>query len=176
MTDGKTTQAMAYARAAYELALEQWQKTLQGMQDKLAADPALLARLNDTQTAFETRQKQLDELLPPDVTAPVRNFFYTLLKEGHLNLVDDIAANLSRMVAGGPGIEFATVTTAIELTDAEKEAFRAKLAARYGEGLSVDFVVDKSILGGVVVQVGDKILDGSVATKLNTAREKLMVG
>ena len=167
---------MAYARAVYELALEQWQKSLLAVKEKLAADPGLLARLEDPQTPFEARQKELDALLPADAGAPVRNFFYTLLKGGDLNLLGDIAASLSRMAASGPSLEQAIVTTAIELTGAEKEQFRAKLAARYGEGLSVTFRVDKSILGGVVVQVGDKILDGSVATRLNAAREKLMVG
>ena len=58
------------------------------------------------------------------------------------------------------------MTTALPLSEQEKETFRQKLAAQYGESLAFDFGVDPALLGGAVVQVGDKVMDGSVATRL----------
>lgn len=164
-----------YAQAIYAIALEGWQKSLGVVHKKLAASPDLMAQLNNTQTPFTERQKQLDAVLPSDLTEQRRNFFYTLLKNGHLNLLEDIATNLTRLTAKGPGVEIASVTTAIPLSDDEKARFQAKLAARYGDNLAVDFVVDEKIIGGAIVQVGDKIIDGSLASKLDVAQERLSV-
>jgi len=51
------TNAMGYARAVYELALESWQKDLLAVQEKLDDDPNLTPKLDDIQTAFAERQK-----------------------------------------------------------------------------------------------------------------------
>jgi len=77
------------------------------------------------------------------------------------------------LVARGANIQEAVVTTAVSLDDAEKEQFRLKLTAKYGDNLQLRFKVDPKIVGGVVVQVGDKILDGSVSAKLNAAQNIL---
>jgi len=103
-----------------------------------------------------------------------KNFLYTLLKDGNLHLLNDVSSNLFRLATKGAGVQVASVTTAVPLTEAEEKQFQLKLAAQYGEHLELEFVVDETIIGGVVVQVGDKILDGSVAAKLNSARDSLV--
>jgi ATP synthase F1 delta subunit len=67
----------------------------------------------------------------------------------------------------------AKVTSAIALTDSEKNTLESKLRAQFGNDLSFDYTVDATILGGVVVRVGDKVIDGSVAGKLAALQEKL---
>ena len=96
-----------------------------------------------------------------------------LLKNGHLHMLDQVATGLTRLATKGPDLQIAVVTTALELDDADQEAFRSKLAAKYGSQLEVDFKVDANILGGVIVQVGDQIIDGSVANQLGAVRESL---
>ncbi len=175
MSNGNVSQTLGYARAIYELALEGWQTALSAMNNRLNdAGPDLLAKLNNTQLPFSDRRQALDALLPADVSKQARNFFYTLLKEGHLSMLGEIAATLTQLSAKGYGVQTALVTTAVPLTDAEKQQFQAKLSAKYGDNLALDFAVDAKIIGGVVVQIGDKILDGSVAAKLDAARESLM--
>ena len=163
-----------YARAIYALALESWQKALLAVQEKLDGSPDLVAQLADPQQPFADRQSKIDSLLPADVPGSMRNFLYTLLQNGHLNMLSEIATGLTRLATKGPSVEVGVVTTAVPLSEAEKEQFQNKLSASYGDTLSLDFQVDESILGGVIVQVGDKIIDGSVATKLESIREKLM--
>lgn len=167
------SQTQGYAQAIYALALEGWQRQLLAVQEKLAASPDVIAQLDNTQTPFADRQKNLNRLLPDDLSQQGRNFFYTLLKNGDLDLLDDIVASLTRLAEKGPGVEVATVTTAMPLSETEKAKFRQKLAAKYGDTLEVDFVVDAAILGGVVIQAGDQIIDGSVASKLNAVQERL---
>ena len=167
------SRSQEYARAVYELALEGWQKDLQAIQEKLSASPDLMKQLQDAGIDFATRQKALDGILPEDLSTQRRNFFYTLLKNGHLDIVQEIGANLTRLATKGPGVEIATVTTALELPEKDQESFRTKLVSQYGEHVDVEFNVDESILGGVIVQVGDKIIDGSLISKLNSAQQTL---
>jgi F-type H+-transporting ATPase subunit delta len=170
------TDANAYARAVYETAISSWQDSLNAVSEKLATSNGLLAKLDDVQVKFTSRQAELDKLLSADTPQQVRNFLYTLMKAGDLHLVDGVAKNLGWLGSKGPQVQVAVVTTAISLTSSEQAEFEKKLQAKHGEEIVVDFKVDESILGGVIVQVGDQIIDGSVVSKLNTVQHKLSVG
>lgn len=67
----------------------------------------------------------------------------------------------------------AEVTSALPLTPEEKEAVRQDVLSKIGSQATVTFRVDPSILGGLVVRVGDKVLDGSVSGQLETMRQSL---
>jgi F-type H+-transporting ATPase subunit delta len=155
-----------YAGAVFSLALESWLSSLNTVKSELAGNLALVASLQDKDRSFSERQQGLDKLIPSDSSQPVRNFLYTLLRDGDIGLLGEIIAELEHMVRGGPSVQVARVTTALPLSDGEKDQFRQKLAAQYGEALEFDFQVDPAILGGAIVQVGDKVIDGSVATRL----------
>ena len=87
--DGELSQA--YAAAAYQHTTGAWLSELNAVQDKLVADPALLADLNNRELDFAKRQARLDAILPSTAPADVKNFLYTLLREGHLGLLDTYA-------------------------------------------------------------------------------------
>lgn len=167
MSHGNTTLVTGFARAIFELALEPWLSALDTMRDTLVANHDLGPRLDDKALPFDERKKLLDEILPANTTETIRNFFYTLVKDGNMHLLDDIKSHLLALMTQAAHIRETIVTTAVALSDDEKQAFREKLMAKYGDNLDVRFKVDPKIIGGVIVQVGDKILDGSVAAKLN---------
>ncbi len=169
--DGELSQA--YAAAAYQHTTGTWLSELNAVQDKLAADPALLADLDNRELDFAQRQARLDAILPSTARTDVKNFLYTLLREGHLTLLDTVIADLARMVAQRTAVPVAHVTSAVPLTSDEQEALRQCVQARYGNEVEFDFRVDSSILGGVIVQVGDKVIDGSIAGKLTALHERL---
>jgi F-type H+-transporting ATPase subunit delta len=155
-----------YATAVFSLALESWLNPLNVVQAELANNSTLLASLQDKDRSFGERQKALDRVISGDSSQQVRNFLYALLKDGDIGLLGEIVAELERMVRGGPLVQVARVTTALPLSEKEKAEFHQRLTAQYGENLAFDFIVDPAILGGAVVQVGDKVIDGSVATRL----------
>ncbi len=163
----------AYAAAAYQHTTGAWLSELNAVQDKLAADPALLANLDDGESDFANRQARLDAILPSQARTDVKNFLYTLLREGHLGLLDTVIADLTRMVAQRSAAQVAHVTSAVPLTPDEQEALRQRVHARYGNEVELDFHVDSSILGGVILQIGDKVIDGSIAGRLTTLHERL---
>jgi F-type H+-transporting ATPase subunit delta len=83
--------------------------------------------------------------------------------------------DLDRMVRGGPQVQVARVTTAFPLSESDKEQFRDKLRRKYGQNLEFSFQVDPAIVGGAVIQVGDQIIDASVATRLESLSSRLGV-
>jgi F-type H+-transporting ATPase subunit b len=67
----------------------------------------------------------------------------------------------------------AEVTSALPLTQEEQEAVRRQIAGRLGPGAGLTFRVNPNILGGLIVRVGDKVIDGSVAGRLEGLRQSL---
>ena len=155
-----------YALAIFSQAVEKWLTTLRLVRDKITTDSGLADTLADAAKSFGDKQKALDGVMPKDTGSDIRNLLYTMLREGHLENLGDVLDELERMARGGPSVQVARVTTAIELTDSEREQFRQKLRAKHGHDLEFKFVVNPEIMGGAVVQIGDKVIDGSVANRL----------
>lgn len=165
--------ARTYAQAAYQHTTEGWLNGLNLVRDRLGDDPALLADLNNTEVPFAERQARLEGVLPPDLRPDIKNFLYLLLREGHLGLLNEVVTDLTRLSTQGAEWQVARITSAVPLTPDEVEAFRQRIHAQFGSDVDLDFRVVPSILGGVIVQVGDKVIDGSIAGKLNAFHERL---
>lgn len=89
--------------------------------------------------------------------------FFSGVKAGKVVMLEDSALS-------GTG---ANVTSALPLTDAEQKAVKSDILAKLGGDAQVAFHVDPSILGGLVIRVGDKVLDGSVSGKLSAMADRL---
>jgi F-type H+-transporting ATPase subunit delta len=80
----------------------------------------------------------------------------------------------ARMVADQSGLSIATVTSARRLPAAQLEQLQTVLSARYGKRLKINEIVDAAMIGGVRVQVGDDVIDGSIARRINDLRLQLV--
>ncbi|MCD6289128.1 MAG: ATP synthase F1 subunit delta [Anaerolineae bacterium] len=165
--------ARKYARAAYEAALESWLGQLGTVRQALVAHPDVIEMLN-SDANFSERQRALDAVLPGDVNKGVRNFLYMLLREHRLDLLDGIIVELGYIIRRGPEARVARVVSAVPLTDEERERVQAWAIKRFGGDLEFDFQVDPKILGGVIIKVGDEVLDGSLASRLTSMRAQLL--
>jgi F-type H+-transporting ATPase subunit delta len=157
-----------YATAVFSQALEKWITTLRMVNDRLQTDAALTTKLQDTTRSFSERQEALNQLLSQERDPHIRNFLYAMLRDGDILLLDEVIGELDQMIRGGPQVQIARVTTAMPLSDSDKEQFRQKLQQKYGSDLEFVFEVDPAIIGGAIVQIGDKVIDGSVATRLES--------
>lgn len=89
--------------------------------------------------------------------------------------LDDLKRMLTKFEGGGADDRLvdADVTSAVPLIDAEREKIDTRLKARYGDDLAIHYKVDAGILGGLIVRVGDRYIDDSVASRLSQLRETL---
>lgn len=171
-----SSQAHTYARAIFEVALEDWLKGLQQVATGLNRNANQLQALTDDSKGFEARQTALMALLPEGLAKPIRNFLFGMLANGDMALLSDVVAQLRQMAsAGGPQSLAAEVTSAVELTADERTAVVQRMNEQFGSGLDFKFTVDPAILGGLVIRVGDKLLDDSIASRLAALRQSLGV-
>ena len=101
------------------------------------------------------------------------NLLKLMLQEGDMDLLPEVSAALGHAVSGGKQPVRAEITSATELSDAHKQALQQALTQQYGEELVFYFGVDASLMGGLRVRVGDRLIDTSVATRLAALRESL---
>ncbi len=164
----------AYARAVYETAVGEWLEDLHRIKDRLERRN-LITALDDPVKSFDDKKALLDDVLGSDIDHQARNFIYTLASNNDVKLLDEIITDYERLLRKGAlELPLAQVTTAVPLTDAEREAIEARLRRKFGEEVEVNYQVEPSIIGGVIVRIGDKYIDGSIATKLETMRERLV--
>lgn len=102
-----------------------------------------------------------------------RNLFKLLIQEGDLELARSVADALLRVVGGEAAPVRAEIVSAVELSDKIKEGIRKQLMAEYGENLIFEFRVDPTLLGGFRIRVGDRLIDNSVASRLQALRETI---
>jgi F-type H+-transporting ATPase subunit delta len=162
-----------YAAAIYDLAFGTWTQQLGHVQSALKRDAALRAALDNPGVATQEKLELLSKAVPGGLAGDVRKFLGTLLEAGQFEQLDGILAEFERLVRRGPERRLARVTSAVPLTSEEQAALRARLTDRFGADLEFQFEVDPSLIGGVHLRVGDQVIDGSVAGKLATLRDRL---
>ena len=163
----------AYAQAIMQLMVEKWQNELGQVQAAIAADPTLVAQVNDPSQDPAASLAALDRVLPAAVSNEARNFARLLVQDGDLGLLPLLPAALAQRSTGRSGPSKAEVTRAVALSSQEQADIRAKLSQEHGDGLAFTFSVDPALLGGLRVRVGDTLIDTSVASRLALLRESL---
>lgn len=95
--------------------------------------------------------------------------FFSGIRVGRVVVLDEEEIEWAKRM----GAMTALVTTALPLSAGEQETVASSLAEHLGERPALEFTVDPGILGGLVIQIGDRVVDGSVAGKLTALQEQL---
>lgn len=167
--------AKRYAQAAFGIAsdanaISQWRAELNDVATVLV-DSGLAPVLADTKVPLEKRLALVDRSL--DVSPLAMNFARLLVSKGRSGEARAVAQAFERMADEHDGIAHASVTTAVELSPAELDAIASRLTQSMGRQARARAVVDPTIIGGVIVRVGDKLVDGSIRTRLKRLRKEL---
>lgn len=126
-----------------------------------------------------------DDARVPDARVPdagasaaplVRNLSLLLLRRGRIDLLPNVAAEFRRLDDARQGIVPAAATSASPLGPDEVRALTARLEQLTGGRVALDLQVDPSIIGGLIVRLGDRLIDGSVRGRLERLRSRLVSG
>ncbi len=164
--------ATNYARALFEKAVEKHVRDLHALNSAVEKSN-LLPRLDNPAESFDGKKALLNGMLPPNADTEVRNLAFLLASKNQVHLLRDVIAAFDSFVAAGAPGTTAQVTTAIPLTEQERATLESKLRAQYGTELGFAYRLDPEILGGVIVRIGDVVIDGSVSGKLAAMKQKM---
>ena len=167
-----------YAEAAFQLAtrdrsIETWRAELEraaaetdGQLMDVLANPALPL---DQRVDAATR-------VYGGLSQPVRNLLLLLVRRGRIEQLPRVVAEFTRLDDRRQNITHATATSAAPLTDLEVRALTARLEQMSGGRIALTTDIDADLLGGLIVRVGDRLIDGSVRGRLERLRNQLASG
>lgn len=171
--------AKKYAVAMFELAQEEQKLVEYGDQlmqisALFKSQPALKAFMGNPQIQPSAKKELLNKVFGSDIEKSVHNFILLLIDKRRITLIEEIVGEYEALSNEVRNIVVAHVTTAVELDQAQKTALTAKLEAITGKQIQLKTHIDKSIIGGVVVKMGDKLIDGSVVSQIKSLGKQLM--
>ncbi|WEV71488.1 ATP synthase F1 subunit delta [Lactobacillus sp. ESL0785] len=147
---------------------------LQELAQAVSANPQILNVFSDPIFNSIEKKKSLS-VIEQGLTAEVQNFLNFLLDYNRFNDLLDIIDRFNDLYDEANKITSGTATTAVKLDDAQLTALSRSYAQKYGlKDVRLENQVDKDILGGVILQIGDRLIDGSVKNKLKKIRVQLI--
>lgn len=170
--------APKYARALFELGerdgkLDLYREQLQSLVAIFDSHAELRRFMFHPQVKAEVKKDTLKKVFSGDVDKILLNFLMLLVDRRRISGINVIWDEFRRLFNGARNLEEAEVTTAIALSDTAHTALRQKLSEVTGKNIVLHTKVNPSILGGVVVHIGDKLIDGSVVRQLADLRRVL---
>jgi F-type H+-transporting ATPase subunit delta len=169
--------ALRFAEAAFAVArdtdqLDAWLEALEqasSVYDNHAAGLFLTSPV----VPADKKRAVLAELLPA-ISLEVSRFLGILARRDRLNLVPEIAVAFRRLLNEHRGVAVAEITTAVPIDERQKTVIASRLGRRLGKTVVLETRIDPSIIGGVIAQVGDNVIDGSVRGRLERLRRSLI--
>ena len=140
----------------------------------LAAEPRVAAFLSAPAVSVDAKKAALRSALGGRVPELFLRFVLVVVEKRRHSLLREIALAYRQRVDEMMGRLRVDVTIALAPDAALQEEIRQSLAARFGREVIPTFTVDPELLGGMVLQVGDQILDGSVRSQAAGLRRRLM--
>jgi F-type H+-transporting ATPase subunit delta len=176
----RDTAARRYAEAAFEVGLrdgtvEAWRAELDAAAG-LIGNEGLARVLANPAIPLEERLQVAEATFGKIVGTPTLNLIKLMIRRGRIEELPRIAADFRRLDNARQGITIATATSAKELDPDEVKALTKRMEQFTGGRVELDVKVDPSLLGGLVVQVGDRLIDGSVRGRLERLRQQLVSG
>jgi F-type H+-transporting ATPase subunit delta len=168
--------ARRYAQAIFEIARDKGELDLWRSDLKLVAEavsiPELLAVMESPKVNFQDKSSLVAQQLE-GVNPLALNLVYLLTTRNRLGLAGQIAEEYGRLVDAHRGIKHVLVTTAVPLEVAERENLRQALSKFVKGQVILESQVDPKIIGGLVARMDDKLLDGSVRSRLASLKRSL---
>ncbi|SFE68962.1 F0F1 ATP synthase subunit delta [Blastococcus tunisiensis] len=139
----------------------------------VSGDRELGRILSDRKAPAEGKSALLDRLLSGRVSPVTEQLLRNVLTGPHVGTAENAVERLSEVASRRRGQSVARVTTAVPLTDAQEQRLADVLRRIYGRTVNLQVTVDPGVLGGLIVQVGDEVIDGSIAHRLEAAERRL---
>jgi len=158
-------EALAQARAQAERVVAEGKEAVERERQRMLAD----LRGQIAALSIAAANKLIGEALDEQRQRRLIDEFFSGIKAGRVVVLEE-----QELEQAKAGEVVATVTSALPLTEEERKVVSSGLAEQMGQVPAIEFKVDPAVLGGLVVRIGDKVIDGSVGGRLEALRESLV--
>lgn len=171
--------AKKYGRAIYEIAseqnsLERTEQDLVMIVDAINGSKELKDFLNHPILSGDVKKDTIKKLFADKVQPVVLQFCYVVMDKDRFDVFPMMVDYFVALAHEGLGVEEAVVTSALPLSKTQAEQLKDKLSEMTGRKIILKQKVDQALIGGFTVQVGDRLIDGSVARQLQTLKANMM--
>jgi F-type H+-transporting ATPase subunit delta len=171
------TLARPYAEAAFKRAQEtdtlaKWSDSLNFL-SAVMQDKDISVIIDNPKIAHEQIKGLLLEICEGQLSTEAENFVKLLIQNKRLSLAHQIALLFEQFRAEFEGYIDVNVTSAFSFSAEEQKKFTATLEKQLNKKVRAKVTVDKSLLGGVIVRAGDRVIDGSVKGQLQQLAKRL---
>ena len=171
------TVARPYAEAAFKLGTEQNALPVWGEMLRFAAavmnDPAMASAIDNPKLGAAEKESLFLSVAGDRINAIGRNFIKVLVEADRITLLPQIEAMFAQLKNAAEGVAKAQIVSAIALTETQVSELKAVLETRFGKKIEATVSVDPSLIGGARIVVGDQVVDGSIAGKLQAMATQL---
>lgn len=169
-----------YGEALFSLAVEEnkvdlfWEE-IEGIKEVLAANPELGRLLNHPKILKENKIEVLTDIFKGRISEEMLGFLTLLVTKDRYSNLNGIFEYFITEMKVYKKIGVAHVTTAITLDEAKKKEIEVRLLATTSfQTMEMHFSVDQALIGGMVIRIGDRVIDSSVSTKLYELQKQLL--
>lgn len=171
-----TETSKEYASALFDLAVDSHtenmtQKALHQVRELLCGTPGALETLASPAIPKKERLAMLEQIFGETLPGHVMGFLQVLCGHGHIRHLSECVSAFDDLLDTARKLSTATVVSAVELTDGQKERLQKQLEKRLNRTVRLECSVDASLLGGLVVTVDGRVLDGSLKHRLHEIKE-----
>ena len=172
--------ATKYARAIFEIAQEEekldaYDKDLKQIQADVFSLPEAVKFFQNPLIPHQAKKDLLTKAIDKGMSEDVVNFLMLLVDKNRIGIFNEIYEIFTGLKNQEQGILVADVVMAFPLTKTQENQLTKKLAAITGKKIQIRKHEDKKILGGLIVTIGDKRIDGSAAGRLRNLQSTLSV-
>ena len=166
----------SYATGIFELAkaeeeLERVESELFTIARALDDSSELRSTLTDPQLPMERKQALIDDLIGGRASSLSVDLVQLIVSQGRASELSEIARAVVEAAAASRDKAVAEVRSAVSLDEETIERLAAALGRATGKSVEVKVVVDESVIGGIVARVGDTVIDGSLARRVDSLRQ-----
>jgi len=171
--------SLQYANAMADIALAQGAaeaaaKQLHDFGAAYAESAELRTFLASPAVSIEAKHAVIEKIVARlGASKIIRNFLFVIADHRRTQLIPEVIAAFHEVIRHRQGIAEAEISSAIELTGAQKKEVATTLAWLTGKKIEAKYALEPTLLGGVVVRIGDTIYDGSLRSRLNEMRARL---
>ncbi|KAJ48772.1 F-type H+-transporting ATPase subunit delta [Clostridium tetanomorphum] len=165
-----------YAMALYEVAekknkIEEYRKSFQEIIDLVYSNPELIQLIKHPQISTDKKKKVFIKIFKGKIDEELLSFLLILIEKGRILYLKEKQKELEKIYFEKHNMLLAHIKTVIPLEEQDRINLKEKLKNKYKKEIILREEIDKSIIGGVYVRVGEDVIDGTIKGRLHEMKK-----